>query len=197
MDVILYVHGKGGNAAESRHYRALFPDCDVIGLDYQTFAPWDTGKEIRGAIERLKEQYDSVVLVANSIGAFFSMNGNLDGLIRKAYFISPIVNMKKLIEDMMSWANVTEAELKERGVIPTEFGEDLSWKYLSYVRSHPIRWNVPTQILYGGNDNLTSLETMEEFARKHHAGLTVMAEGEHWFHTEDQMEFLDNWIRSN
>lgn len=197
MDVILYVHGKGGNAAESRHYRALFPDCDVIGLDYQTFAPWDTGKEIRGAIERLKEQYDSVVLVANSIGAFFSMNGNLDELIRKAYFISPIVNMKKLIEDMMSWANVTEAELKERGVIPTEFGEDLSWKYLSYVRSHPIRWNVPTQILYGSNDNLTSLETMEEFARKHHAGLTVMAEGEHWFHTEDQMEFLDNWIRSN
>lgn len=197
MDVILYVHGKGGNAAESRHYRALFPDCDVIGLDYQTFAPWDTGKEIRGAIERLKKQYDSVVLVANSIGAFFSMNGNLDGLIRKAYFISPIVNMKKLIEDMMSWANVTEAELKERGVIPTEFGEDLSWKYLSYVRSHPIRWNVPTQILYGGNDNLTSLETMEEFARKHHAGLTVMAEGEHWFHTEEQMEFLDNWIRSN
>ena len=27
-----------------------------------------------------------------------------------------------------------------------------------------------------------------------YASLTVMPEGEHWFHTEEQMAFLDNWI---
>lgn len=135
------------------------------------------------------------MLIANSIGAFFSMNAEIDGLIHKAYFISPIVDMEKLIVDMMKWANVTEAELEARGVIHTEFGEDLSWDYLSYVRSHSIKWNVPTQILYGGNDQLTTLETMKEFAEKHHAGLTVMENGEHWFHTEEQMAFLDDWIR--
>jgi len=26
------------------------------------------------------------------------------------------------------------------------------------------------------------------------AELTVMEEGEHWFHTDEQMRFLDNWI---
>ena len=99
------------------------------------------------------------------------------------------------IMDMMKWANVTEAELEAREIIHTEFGEDLSWEYLSCVRSHSIQWNVPTQILYGEKDQLTSLATMKDFAEKYHAGLTVMENGEHWFHTEEQMTFLDDWIR--
>lgn len=36
-DLVLYIHGKGGNAAESEHYRPLFPGREVIGLDYHTF----------------------------------------------------------------------------------------------------------------------------------------------------------------
>jgi len=74
-------------------------------------------------------------------------------------------------------------------------GYELSSEYLHYVRSHPIVWEVPTQILYGSNDNLTSFKTMNEFAEKHHAGLTVMENGEHWFHTDEQMRFLDDWIK--
>ena len=76
-------------------------------------------------------------------------------------------------------------------------GYELTPEYLHYVRNHPIVWNVPTQILYGSNDNLTSFETMNEFVEKHHAGLTVMENGEHWFHTNEQMRFLDNWIKKN
>ena len=125
-DLILYVHGKGGIAAESEHYKPLFPDCEVLGLDYQTFTPWETGAEISTAVEKLKTEYDSVILIANSIGAFFSMNAGIDSMIQKAYFISPIVNMEKLIVDMMQWANVTEEELEDKGVIRTDFGEDLS-----------------------------------------------------------------------
>ena len=50
MNAIIYIHGKGGSAVESGHYKTLFPDCEVIGLDYQTFSPWDTGKEIYDAV---------------------------------------------------------------------------------------------------------------------------------------------------
>jgi len=96
---------------------------------------------------------------------------------------------------MMAWADVTEAELQTQGVIHTAFGEDLSWAYLCYVRNHPIDWTAPTQILYGSRDNLTSLETIRAFAEKHKALLTVMEGGEHWFHTEEQMRFLDEWIQ--
>lgn len=196
-NAVLYIHGKGGSAAECEHYRPLFSDCEVFGLDYQTFTPWETGADILAAVERLKTEYENIVLIANSIGAFFSMNVGIDSMIQKAYFISPIVDMEKLIGDMMLWASVTETELKAKGVIRTEFGEDLSWEYLCYVREHPIQWSVPTSILYGSSDNLTSLETVRAFAEQHDAALTVMEGGEHWFHTEEQMKVLDDWIRKN
>ena len=197
MNAILYIHGKGGSATESEHYKPLFPDGEVIGLDYQTFTPWETGQEIHIAVEELKSKYDNVILIANSIGAFFSMQAGIDDMIQKAYFISPIVDMEKLIADMMKWANVTEQELESEGIIHTDFGEDLSWEYLNYVRSHPIEWHVPTQILYGSHDHLTSIEAISDFANKHRATLTVMEGGEHWFHTEGQMAFLDNWIKES
>ena len=195
MNTVIYIHGKGGSAAESEHYKSLFPDCEVIGLDYQTFTPWETGKEIHIAVEELKSKYENVILIANSIGAFFSMNAGIDDMIQKAYFISPIVDMEKLITNMMQWANVTEQELESEGVIHTDFGEDLSWEYLSYIRSYLVTWHAPTEILYGSNDLMTSLETISDFANKHQATLTVMEGGEHWFHTEDQMLFLDRWIK--
>ena len=193
-DAVLYIHGKGGCAAESDHYKTLFPNCRVTGLDYQSFTPWETGTEIRTAAEELKMEHESIVLIANSIGAYFSMCAGIGHLISRAYFISPIVDMERLILDMMSWADVTEKELEERGVIPTSFGEDLSWKYLCYVREHPVCWTVPTRILYGSQDNLTSYETISAFAKTHGAELTVMEDGEHWFHTDKQMQFLNNWI---
>ena len=87
---VLYIHGKGGTAEESKHYESLFPHAHVMGLDYQTFSPWDTGREIRTAVEKLAAKQEEIILIANSIGAFFSMNAGLDGLIQKAYFISPL-----------------------------------------------------------------------------------------------------------
>ena len=194
---VLYIHGKGGSAAEADHYKELFTSYEVIGLDYKTNTPWETGQEISEAVDKLSDTYEEIVLIANSIGAFFSMNGNIDDKINRAFFISPIVNMEKLITDMMSWANVTEEDLQEKKYIETEFGETLSLEYLSYVRKHPIIWNVRTDILYGDKDNLTAIQTIKEFAKEHNTTLTIMAQGEHWFHTEEQMTFLDNWIRTN
>ena len=80
MTAILYVHGKGGSAAESDRYRPLFPDGEVTGLDYRTFTPWETGQEIHAAAAALKARRGRVTLIANSIGAFFSLHACLDGL---------------------------------------------------------------------------------------------------------------------
>lgn len=54
------------------------------------------GKEIRIAVEELKSKYENVILIANSIGAFFCMNAGIDNMIQKAYLISPVVDMEKL-----------------------------------------------------------------------------------------------------
>ena len=173
MDAVLYIHGKDGSALESEHYKPLFPDCEVLGLDYQTFSPWDTGKEIYKTVEELKKRYENIILIANSIGAYFSMNADIDEMVQKAYFISPVVDMEKMN------------------------GVELTGEWLHYVRTHPVRWNVPTHILYGSKDNLISFDTISNFAKRHNATLTVMEGGEHWFHTEEQMQFLDEWIVRN
>ena len=192
--LVIYIHGKGGNADEAYHYKPLFPDYDVIGFDYKSETPWVAKQEFSAYFDSVAANYDEVVLIANSIGAFFSMNAFAGKCIKQALFISPVVNLEKLICNMMQWANVSEDELREKGEIETNFGETLSWKYLCYVRENPIQWNIPTHILYGSNDNLTDLETMQDFAQKVGASLTIMQGGEHWFHTDEQMDFLDRWI---
>ena len=69
-------------------------------------------------------------MIANSIGAFFAMNALAEKKISKAMFISPVVNMERLIMNMMAWADVSEEELCRKKEIATDFGETLSWEYL-------------------------------------------------------------------
>ena len=195
-DLVFYVHGKGGSAAECGHYGLLFPGCEVVGYDGPFDTPWEAGKTIRETLGTLSASHGRITLIANSIGAYYSMGAGIADRIRRAYFISPIVDLEALILGMMAAEGVTEETLEARGRIPSGFGEDLSWEYLRYVREHPIRWDVPTEILYGSCDSLTPYGTMAAFADRHGAGLTVMEGGEHWFHTEAQMRFLDAWIRS-
>lgn len=194
--LVVYVHGKGGSAAEAEHYRPLFPVCDVVGLDYAAQTPWEAKDEFPRSLDALSAGYDAVILIANSIGAYFSMHALPQARIARALLISPIVDMERLIKDMMGWAGVTEDELRSRGEIPTAFGETLSWAYLSYVRANPLHWRVPTAILYGGRDSMTSRETVGAFVQRTGAQLTVMEDGEHWFHTAEQMAALDRWAVS-
>lgn len=193
-NAVIYLHGKGGSAQEAEHYRPLFADCEVIGFDYAAQTPWEARAEFPAFFDALCGQYESVSLIANSIGAFFAMSALYDRPIRTAWFISPIVDMEGLIGTMMQWAGVSEEALRATGTIETTFGETLSWEYLTYVREHPLRWSVPTEILYGERDELTPREAVTAFAQRIGAGLTVMEGGEHWFHTAEQMAFLDRWL---
>ena len=192
--IVVYVHGKGGSAEEAAHYKPLFPDSEVIGFDYRAQAPWEAKEEFPQFFAAQRRRCDRLTLIANSIGAFFALSSLDEALVDAAYLISPVADMETLICNMMTWANVTERELAERKEIPTSFGETLSWRYLCYVREHPVTWHAPTHILYGAQDELTSMETITAFAEKTGADLTVMPGGEHWFHTDEQLRFLDNWI---
>lgn len=193
-NLIVYVHGQGGSAAEAAHYRPLFPDGEIAGFDYQSQTPWEAKEEFPAFFAAQRARCDRLILIANSIGAFFALSSLDEALVDRAYLISPVADMEKLILNMLLWSNATEQELAEKAELATEFGPTLSWRYLCYVREHPIVWRVPTCILYGEQDHLTSMETISAFTRRHHAKLTVMPGGEHWFHTEAQMQFLDDWI---
>lgn len=193
---ILYVHGKGGSYLEAQQYKKNCQGFDIIGIDYNIDFPWVVQNQIQAAYDKVHEKYDDIYLIANSIGAYFAMHTLQDCDIKKALFISPMLDMERFILDMMCRANVSEKDLYEKGEIPTDFGETLSWKYLCFVRENPIVWNVPTEILYAGNDNLVSYQTVNQFISSHNAHLTVMKNGEHWFHTEEQLAFLDSWMKN-
>ncbi len=90
---------------------------------------------------------------------------------------------------------MSDEELQSKKHIRVSENETLSWDYLLWVRNHPIVWKVPTYILYGEKDHLQSLETITTFSKSVDADLTVMPNGEHWFHTDEQIEFRLNWIR--
>lgn len=196
-DLVIYIHGKGGNIEETNHYQSIFRESDVIGFDYKSQTPWEAEIEFPMLYDRYAKAYDSIILIANSIGAYFTMLSLAEKNISHALFISPIVDMEKLIIDMMKWLNITEDELKSKKEVETEFGETLSWEYLSHVKNHPIRWNIPTSILYGEKDNLTSKENITRFAEQIGATLTIMGDGEHWFHTDEQLKFLDTWVKKS
>lgn len=192
---ILYIHGKGGSYLEAEAYKKNCAGFDIIGVDYKDYFPWSVEKQIKTAYDKVRKKYKHICLLANSIGAYFAMYALQNCQLEKALFISPVLDMERLILDMLEKANVSEKELQAKGEVSTEFGETLSWKYLCFVRENPIEWNIFTEILYAGKDNLTSRETVENFFETHNAALTVMENGEHWFHTEEQIAFLDEWMK--
>ncbi|WP_338955070.1 alpha/beta hydrolase [Fusobacterium nucleatum] len=195
-NVVIYIHGKYGTAEEAEHYKKIFNEADIISFEYTSEYPWDFQKEFSNFIDNIYTKYKKISIIANSIGAYFTMLSLTNKNIEKAFFISPIVDMEKLITDMMFLENITEEELYKKKEIKSSFGETLSWDYLTFVRKNPIEWNVPTYILYGEKDNWTSYETILNFTNKSKANLTIMRDGEHWFHTDEQIEFLNNWIKN-
>lgn len=204
--VFLFIHGKNGNKEEAESFAAIatLKGYQVLGFDLPghgerqsetgTFDPWHVIPEFKLILSAVKERWCHISIRAGSIGAYFSMLSFADEPIKRCLFVSPILDMERLIINMMTWSGVTEAQLEKQKLIPTGFGETLSWEYLSYVRNHRIdTWNAPTSILYGTADNLTERETVDAFVKKHNCQLTVMPGGEHWFHTPEQLAVLNRW----
>ena len=48
--IILYIHGKGGNAAEADGYRNILPGYDIIGIDYDDSFPSAAKRDIRSGL---------------------------------------------------------------------------------------------------------------------------------------------------
>ena len=197
-NAVIYVHGKDGSSNEANHYKQFFNDnYEVIGFDYKSKFPWQAKEEFQKYFDFIIPKYNEILLIGNSIGAYFSMISLSEKQIKKAMFISPIVDMENVILNMMKWENVSEEELEAKKIINTSFGESLLWEYLSYVRRNSIIWDIPTSILYGEKDDITPLKTINNFANKINANLTIMSDGEHWFHTEEQISFLDSWFEKS
>lgn len=205
-NLYLFIHGQGGCKEEAEPFAEIagYYGWQVLGIDLPehgerkaekiTFDPWHAVPELLTVMKHAKSRWNRIAIRANSIGAWFTMLSYGEEKLENCLFVSPILDMKQLIQNMMLWAGVSEDQLRLEQTIPTSFGQTLSWEYLSYVRGHQIeKWDFPTEILYGDKDNLTERNIVDSFARRFGCRLTVMENGEHWFHTPEQLKVLDMW----
>lgn len=150
-------------------------------------------EDLQTVLESVRGSARRISLFGCSLGAYFSMLAYGGDAIRQALFLSPVVDMTRIIQNMMGWFDVSEERLRREQEVATPI-KTLYWDYYQYVLAHPVQWDKPTAILYGAKDNLCEAAVVQAFAERARAELTVMEDGEHFFHTGEQLAFLRRWL---
>ena len=152
-------------------------------------------KDLEKVIEYAKARYNEINIWACSMGAYFSLLAYKKENIKQCIFLSPVVDMKTIINNMMLWSNTTEEVLKEKQEIKTDFGQTLYWDYYKYVVENPItNWDKETYILYGNKDNMQNETIIKKFSDDFNCKLSILENGEHYFHTDEQLNYYKNWL---
>jgi len=171
-------HGERINGAER---------CDI----------WNGKRELEAVGEYVFGHWTEASLYACSLGAFFSLHAYKDYGFRKCLFQSPIVDMEYLIRQMMIWFGITEERLEREREIGTPI-DLMTWDYFRYVIENPIeKWNIPTNILFGGRDNLQTRACISGFAERFGCGVTVSEDSEHPFMGENDPGIVRRWLMEN
>ena len=177
-NVFLFVHGLHGRKEEALAFAevAVPKGYQVLSIDLPVERkPWEVMPLLNEVSYYLYGNWNCVSVRANSIGSWFSLLAFQGKKVDQAMFVSPILDMKKFIELMQQ-------------------RED---DYYEWVVNNPItRWDAPTHILRPEIDMIVSEEIGRDFISRHQCHITIMPDGEHWFHTAKQLAFLKEWEES-
>ena len=211
--VYIYAHGQGGSKDDAEFLASIIckQGWQVISFDLPGhgqrrhepascksifYDPRHTILEFREILSYAKKRWEEIALFAVSIGAWFILQSFRDEKLSDCLFVSPILEMKYVISNMMRKAGVSEEQLKQKRMIVTPAWQPLFWEYWSFVLNNPItKWETSSRILYAENDDMTPLCIVRNFAQKFDCDLSVMKNGEHWFHTPQQLDYLRRWIK--
>jgi len=210
--LLIEVHGNLSNKEDTviammaekavqKGYQALSFDLPMHGEraneDYAC-NPWNCISDLTAVFEFARALASDISTFACSMGAYFSLLAYHNFDIKQCLFLSPVVNMERVIQNMMQGFQVSEERLEKERQIPLPIGQILDWDYYSYVRENPIcDWRIPTAILYGSADDVTEWNEIAAFSAKNEASVTVLDHGEHYFHTEEQLRAFDAWANEN
>lgn len=207
--VYIHVHGKMSckeyaesfaEIAEHKGYQTISFDLAEHGErndnDYRCDI-WNGIHDLSIIADYTFSNWKNVSLYASSLGAYFSLNTYADKNFAKCLFQSPVLSMEYLINQMLIWFDVTEERLCVEKEIATPI-DTLRWDYYQYVKGHPIeKWSIPTSILYGGKDNLQSIDVIQEFVKAHSCKLTISKNSEHPFMENEDMKIVHEWLEEN
>lgn len=205
--IYIFVHGKMSSKMDAADfaqiaiaakYQVLSFDLPEHGDREQQDYPcnvWNGIYDLTIISDYVQKRWSNISLFAVSLGAYFSLLSYKNLPLKKCLFLSPILDMEFLIKSMLQWFDFNEELLRDKKILPTPIGETLYWDYYCYVKEHPIEmWNITTEILYGSADNLANQEIIDKFTQKFSANVTILQDGEHYFHTEEQLNFLKKWL---
>lgn len=203
----LFVHGQFGCKEEALPFAEIVaPDAQVLSIDLpnhgtrqnrdEEFAPWTAASELTRVMAYARAHWRATNVRATSIGAYFArlaFGRAGKSAVRVAHRGYGALDLRQ-----DSAAGITEQILRERGMYPAREGDMLSWDYLCWVRAHPAKdWYCPQYILYGEDDSMTDLATIRTYTAQSGAELIIVPQGEHWFHTPEQLAVMADWERKH
>lgn len=214
--VFLYVHGKMSrkehaesfaDIAEKNGWQTLSFDLPEHGERAENKEircdVWNGKKDLETVSDYMFKNWKSVSLYACSLGAYFALQtfGNEEFSKEQTFemcmFLSPIVDMKWLVEHMMLWSDVTKEQLEKEREIETPI-DTLRWDYYQYILSHPTTfWPYETSIMYASEDNLQPEGSIRAFVDKFGANLDIAEGSQHAFMEEGDEMKLSRWIWGN
>lgn len=151
--------------------------------------------ELRAILQYAKGLAKQISLFGCSTGAYFSLLAFSEEPIEKAWFLSPVTDMERIIHNIMGYCGITEKEFESLEVVENPI-ETLYWDYYQYIKAHPIqKWHPPTHILRSETDPLSEKAYASAFAERFSCELEEQPGGAHWFHTEEQLEYFRNWLK--
>ena len=123
--VVLAVHGSGSHKADvpvstlaeiaaAHGWQVLSFDLPEHGdrrADSAQCIPQVCVPEIQTVFRALTGRWEHIWLFANSLGAYSSLLALAEQPVGRAWFLSPVVDMRRLIENMMRWFGVSEERL--------------------------------------------------------------------------------------
>ena len=185
--------------ATAKGFQVLSIDLPQHGervYETERLMPQECVRELKTMYSFAANQGKSVSLFGCSMGAYFELLAFSNMQIEYAWFLSPVTDMQRIIENIMAYCHITEQEFQQKVAVDNDI-EPLYYPYYSYVKSHPINvWNHKTYILRGENDTVCEYAFVKNFADRFGCELSEQKGGEHWFHTETQLNFFRTWIRN-
>ena len=161
--------------------------------DDKAFTPMDASPEVRAFARLARSQSTEVSLLANSIGAYFSLCDTPAGTFDRAWMVSPLLDLEYYIRDIMAEYSVTDEQLEAQTVIDTPRGV-LERSYLRFVEEHPARLNAPSWMIRGDQDEMVPLNALSRFVGAPGVELVQVEGGQHFLGQPPHLDTVVAWF---
>jgi esterase/lipase len=125
----LYVHGKHSSKEEAERFANIATKSGYQVLSFDLPEHGERANEqypctaqngvhdLNAIYSFIKNKYNSISLYACSLGAYFSLVAYQNTRFDKCLFLSPILDMERLIQNMMKWSNIYEYNIGSMKVL--------------------------------------------------------------------------------